>query len=93
MVTKLDWNEKDVADDLMQLLIHGHIVAKLFPDILILCTLEMASLSRVKDLAEHIRPFTVSLEANWLSKAASDNFAEELVLDAIVEEHRAAFNI
>ena len=30
MIPKLDWNKEDVPHDLMQFLIHGHVIAKLF---------------------------------------------------------------
>ena len=93
MVSKLNRDEKNVAYDLMQLLVHSHVFAKLISDVLVLGSLEMSGLSRVEYLTQHIWLVTFSLEAHRLSQSASDDFAEKLILDSIVEEYRAALNV
>ena len=53
----------------------------------------MPGLTSVENLAEHIVVFGLTWERQRLAKAASDNLAEELILQAIVKEHRASLNI
>ena len=79
----------------MELLVHGHVVAELFPHVLIHRLLEVPRLSRIEDLAEDVLPILrrLSLETDRLSKPSSDDFAEELIFDAIVEEDRAALDV
>ena len=77
----------------MQLLVHGHVVPKLVSDRLILRPLEVPGLTSVENLAEHIVVFGLTWERQRFAKAASDNLAEELILQAIVKEHRASLNI
>ena len=84
MVAKLDWDKKDIPHDLMQLLVHCHILAKLLPHTFVLRPLKVSGLSSVKDLAENIRLVTLSFERDWLSQSASDHFAEKLVFHSVV---------
>lgn len=77
----------------MQLLVHCHVVPKLVSDRLILRPLEVPGLTSVENLAEHIVVFGLTWERQRLAKAASDNLAEQLILQAIVKEHRASLNI
>ena len=88
MVAELDRDQKDVADDLMQLLIHSHVVAELVAHTLIHGFLEVARLPRVEHLAEDVLAIGrgLALKANRLPQAASDNLAEKLVFDAIVKK-------
>ena len=93
MIAKLDWNEEDIPHDLMQFLIHGHVITKLFTNRLVLSSFEMPGLTCVEDLAEDVWLITLSLEAHWLTQATCDDLAKQLVFDTIVEEDRASFNV
>jgi len=91
VVAKLDWNEKHVTDYLMQLLIHGEVVAKFFPDTVVHCSLEMPSLSRVEYLAKHV--LRLPLKADRFAQPTRDHLTEKSVLDAVIEEHWASFHV
>ena len=79
----------------MKLLIHGHVVAELVPHIFLHRLLEVPCLPRIEDLAEDVLPTVgrLSLETYRLSKSSSDDFAEELVFDTVVEEDGAALDV
>lgn len=88
VIAQFDWNEQHVADYLVQLLVHCHVVAQLFSNTLVLCAFEMPGLSSVENLAENIRTLALlSWETDWLTQSACDHFAEQLVLNAVIEEH------
>jgi hypothetical protein len=85
VIAKFYWNKKHIADNLMQLLVHSHVIPKFLPDILILGSFEMSSLPCIEDLAQHI--LTITFEADRLSQPACDYFAEKGVFDSIVQEN------
>ena len=93
MISKLDGNEEDVTDYLMQLLIHRHVFTKFLPNIFILRSLKVPSLPRVEHLAEDIWLITLTLEANRFTQSTCNDFAEQLVFDSIVKEDGAPFYI
>ena len=84
MVSELDRDQKHVSNDLMQLLVHGHVLAELIPHTLILCSFKVARLARIEHLTENVGVVALSLEADWLSQAPRNHFTEELIFDAIV---------
>lgn len=51
MVAELDWNEKYISYDLVQLLIHRQVLAQLLLNIVVLRSFKVPGLSSVKDLA------------------------------------------
>ena len=69
MVSQLNWNEQNIAHDLVELLIHGHVVTELFPHVFIHRLLEVPRLSRIEDLAEDVLPILrrLPLETDRLS--------------------------
>ena len=93
MISKLDWYQKHISHDLMQLLIHGHVLSKFIPHIIILSSFKVPSLASIKHLAEYVGIVALSLEADWLSQAPCNNFTEKLIFDTIVQEDRAALYI
>ena len=93
MISELNWDQKHVSHDLMQLLIHGHVLAKLIPHTLILCSFKVTRLARVEHLTENVRVVALSLEADWLSQAPRNHFTEELIFDTVVQEDRAALDV
>ena len=69
MVSQLYRNEQNISHDLVELLIHGHVVTELFPHVFIHCLLEVPRLSRIEDLAEDVLSVLrrLSLETDRLS--------------------------
>ena len=93
MIAKFDRNEKHIANDLVKLLIHCHVVTKLFSDWLILRPLEVSCLTCVENLAKNVLRLTFTLEANWFTKTSRDNLTEELVFYSIVQEDGTSLHI
>ena len=85
VVPQFNWHEKHIANDLMQLLVHGEVVAELISHSFIYSPFEMSGLSRIENLAEYI--LGVSLETDWFSQSARDNFAEKSIFHAIIQEN------
>ena len=86
VVAQFDRDQQHVAHYLVQLLIHGEILAKLFTHRLVLCALEVPRLTRIEYLAEDVGAVAFALETHWLAQTAGDDLAKELVFDAVVEE-------
>ena len=93
VIAKFNGDKKHIADNLVQLLVHGHVVTKLILDRLILRSLKVTSLTSIEDLTKHIWSLRFARERQRLAEPARNNFAEKLVLDAVVEEDRAALNV
>ena len=86
VIAEFDRNEKHVTHYLVQLLVHRHVITQLVSDILVLRPLEMPRLPSVEDLAEDVGAIGLALEGERLAQPASDDLAEQLVFDAIIEE-------
>ncbi len=91
MVAKFNGHEKHIANDLMQLLVHDEIVAKLISHRLISSSFEMSSLSRIENLTEHI--LGVSLETDWFSQSTCDDLTEKGIFHAIIQENWTSLHI
>jgi hypothetical protein len=48
-------------------------------------------LSGVEDGTDYILAF--SFEVDWLAQTTSNHFAEELILNSIIQEDRTTFNV
>jgi len=70
----------------MQLLVHRQVLTQLLLDVVVLRPLEVSSLPRVKDLAQHIWLVALPLERHRLSQSAGDDLAEQLVLHTVIQE-------
>ena len=93
MISKLDWDQEHISYDLMQLLVHRHVLAELIPHIIILSSFEVTRLARVKHLTENVGIIALSLEADWFSQAPRNNFTEKLIFDTVIQEDRAALDV
>ena len=95
MITKLDWNEKYIANDLMKLLVHGHVISEFISHVFIHSFLEVSRLSCIEYLTEHVLPiiWRFPLETHRLPQPACNHFAEQLIFDTIVKENRATFDV
>jgi len=74
MIAKLNRNEEDVSDHLMQSIVDAEVIAKLLAHILALRFTEMFCLPRVEDAADYV--VGLALEGDRFAQTACDDFAE-----------------
>lgn len=82
VVAQLDWDEKHVAYDLVQLAVDPEVVTQFGSAAGVLGFAEVLRLTCVEDLRDGVLAF--AFEIYWIAQTARNHFAENRILNTII---------